>query len=179
MAKIRYIDNYDTVNGFWGVAVSVWFQGCPHRCYKCFNPETWNENDKSVKERNNIEAAKEIIEELDRYYPKTLSILGGESLAPYNIDDLLEILIYIKKIKPDLKIALWTGYEWDEIKYKEVIKYIDIVVTGEYIDDLHCDYKISKNILDKKRGSTNQKIINAKESLQNDEVVFWKKNGGL
>ena len=75
------------------------------------------------------------------------------------------ICVHCFRKNSDLKIALWTGYEWDEIKYKEVIKYIDIVVTGEYIDDLHCDYKISKNILDKKRGSTNQKIINAKESL--------------
>lgn len=172
MAKIRYIDNYDAINGFWGVAVSVWFQGCPHRCYKCFNSETWNENDVTVRERNNIEVAKEILEELDRYYPKTLSILGGESLAPYNINDLSEILKYVKTQKKDLKIALWTGYEWEDVKNKEVIRYIDVIVVGKYIDDLHRDYKITKNILDKKRGSTNQRVIDVKKSLKENKVVI-------
>lgn len=174
MAKIRYIDNYDAVNGFWGVAVSVWFQGCPHKCKGCFNPETWNENDPSVKERDNTEVAKEILSELDRYYPKTLSILGGDALANYNVKDLKEILNYIKERKPNLKIALWTGFELEQIKDLDVVKYLDVIVTGEYIEDLHCDYKITKNKSDKKRGSSNQRIINAKESLVQGKVVLYE-----
>ena len=176
MAKIRYIDNYDAVNGFWGVAVSVWFQGCPHRCKGCFNPETWNENDASVKERNNIEVAEEILSELDRYYPKTLSVLGGESLASYNIKDLKEILDYIKEKKPNLKIALWSGLEWEQIKDLDVIRYLDVIVTGKYIEDLHYDYKITKNILDKKRGSINQRIIDVKESIFQEKVINFDLN---
>lgn len=174
MAKVRYIDGYDAINGFWGVATSMWFQGCPHKCYKCFNPETWNKNDKSVKERNNIDIANEILEELDRYFPKTLSILGGEPLASYNIDDLLEIIRHIKVKKKDLKIALWTGYEWEEIKNYPVINYLDVIVTGKYIDELRCDYKITKNLLDKKRGSSNQKIIDVRKSILQGEIVNWK-----
>lgn len=171
MGKIRYIDNYDAVNGFWGVSVSVWFQGCPHRCKGCFNAETWNENDPSVKERNNIDIAKEIMDELNRYYPKTLSILGGEALAPYNEKDLEEILEYIKTKKQDLKIALWTGFEWEQVKDLGAVKYLDVIVTGRYVEDLHCDYKITKNKLDKKRGSSNQRIIDVKNSLIQGRVI--------
>ena len=174
MAKIRYIDGYDAINGFWGVATSVWFQGCPHHCKGCFNPETWNENDVSVKTRNNIEVAEEILSELDRYFPKTLSILGGEPLAEYNVVDLLEILKHIKSKKNNLRIALWTGFEWEQVKDLEVVKYLDIIVTGKYIEDLHCDYKITKNLLDKKRGSKNQRIICAKESILKNNTIEHK-----
>ena len=171
MGRVRYIDNYDTVNGFWGVAVSVWFQGCPHMCKGCFNPETWNWLDESVKTRENDDIVKEILDELDRYYPKTLSFLGGEPLAPYNREDLQEIIKCIKNIKPDLKIALWTGYEWEEIKDFSIIKNIDVIVTGKYIEDKHCEYKRTKNLIDKKRGSSNQRVIDVKESLRNGQVV--------
>ena len=82
------------------------------------------------------------------------------------------ILKYIKTQKKDLKIALWTGYEWEDVKNKEVIRYIDVIVVGKYIDDLHRDYKITKNILDKKRGSTNQRVIDVKKSLKENKVVI-------
>ena len=83
-----------------------------------------------------------------------------------------KILKYIKTQKKDLKIALWTGYEWEDVKNKEVIRYIDVIVVGKYIDDLHRDYKITKNILDKKRGSTNQRVIDVKKSLKENKVVI-------
>ena len=33
---------YNDVANAPGVAVSVYLQGCPHHCYNCFNPETWD-----------------------------------------------------------------------------------------------------------------------------------------
>ena len=40
---MRYakIKKNDIANGK-GVNVSIYLQGCPHRCPGCFNPETWD-----------------------------------------------------------------------------------------------------------------------------------------
>ena len=43
MAKINTIKEYDVANGP-GVRMSVWFQGCPHKCIGCFNEETWDKD---------------------------------------------------------------------------------------------------------------------------------------
>ena len=45
MAKINTIKEYDVANGP-GVRMSVWFQGCPHKCTGCFNEETWDKDGK-------------------------------------------------------------------------------------------------------------------------------------
>ena len=39
--KIAGVTANDVINGE-GVCVSVWMQGCPHRCKGCHNPETWD-----------------------------------------------------------------------------------------------------------------------------------------
>lgn len=178
MAKIRYINDFDIVNGFWGTSVSVWFQGCEHRCSSCFNSETWNPNDESVKERNNKDIADEILSKIDKYFSKNLSFLGGDPLATYNIDDLYEIIKLVKKAKPNIKIALWTGYTWEQLINSEKVirglKDIDIIVDGKYEEKLKCDYSASKVFNDKKRGSLNQKIIDVKKSLSNGRIILWE-----
>lgn len=171
MAKIRHINGFDITNGLWGTSVSVWFQGCEHRCKNCFNPETWNRFDKTVVDKNNNEIAQEILIELDKYFPKTLSFLGGDPMAEYNKNDLYEIICIIKNKKPNLKIAMWTGYTFNEIKNDKVVRLIDVIVDGKYIEELRCDYKITKDKRDKYRGSTNQRIINVKESLDKNKII--------
>ena len=39
--KYAGIIKNDIANGP-GIRVSFWVQGCPHKCYNCQNPETWN-----------------------------------------------------------------------------------------------------------------------------------------
>lgn len=175
MAKIRYINGFDITNGFWGTSVSVWFQGCEHMCKNCFNPETWNYFDDSVKEKDNKKVAKEILIELDKYFPKTLTFLGGDPMAKYNRNDLYEIIKIIKKEKPNLKIAMWTGYTFNQIKNDRVVPLIDVIVDGEYIEEFHCDYKITKDKRDKYRGSTNQRIIDVQASLKQNKIITYNK----
>ena len=165
--KIRHINKYDDVNGFWGVAVSVWFQGCEHRCKSCFNPETWDRYDNSVLDRTLEDVSSEVLLHLNKYYPKTLSILGGDPLSEYNRDDCFELVKYIKLKQPSLKIALWTGYIWDDIKHLELLKYIDVLVDGEFKLELK-DEKL------KHKGSSNQNEINVQESLKLNKIVKYK-----
>ena len=169
--KIRHINKYDDVNGFWGVAVSVWFQGCPHMCNQCFNPETWDRYDSSVVDRTLEDVSSEVLSEINKYYPKTLSILGGDPLAEYNRNDCLELLKAIKISQPNIKTALWTGYKWNEIKNLEVIKYIDIIVDGEFKIEL-------KNEKLKHKGSSNQRVINAPLSIKENKVIEVNGLGG-
>lgn len=164
--KIRHINKYDDVNGFWGVSVSVWFQGCEHRCKSCFNPETWDRYDKSVLDRTLEDISSEVLLNLNKYYPKTLSILGGDPLSEYNRDDCLQLVKEIKSKQTDLKIALWTGYLWNEIKHLQILKYIDILVDGKFKLELKDD-KL------KHRGSSNQREIDVQRSLNTGKIVKY------
>ena len=49
---------------------------------------------------------------------------------------------------------------------REFLSYIDVLVDGEYIEELH---KFSLRF----KGSSNQRIIMVQESLREKEVVLW------
>ena len=52
-----------------------------------------------------------------------------------------------------------------DLKDKEILNYIDVLVDGQYKDELH-------NPKLKYCGSSNQRVIDVKKSLQKDEVVL-------
>ena len=54
-----------------------------------------------------------------------------------------------------------------DLKDKEVLKYIDVLVDGQYVDELH-DPTL------KWRGSSNQRVIDVKKTLQNKDVVLYE-----
>lgn len=62
----------------------------------------------------------------------------------------------------------WSGFRFDkELKDKEVVKYLDVLVDGQYMDDLH-------NPTLKWKGSSNQRVINVQESLKKNEVILMQ-----
>lgn len=54
----------------------------------------------------------------------------------------------------------------DDILRKEIVSQCDVVVDGEYIDEL-------RDITLKWRGSSNQRVIDVKKSIEKGEVVLW------
>ena len=153
--RLAKIMENDTVDCDSGICVSVWFQGCPHRCKGCHNPETWNFED--GQEINNEEAIKQIIELIDKNgIKRDLSILGGEPLAFQNIDNTIFIINKIREKFKNIKIYLWTGYTLEEIqeneKMKKVKELIDVLIEGRYIEE-------QRDITLELRGSKNQRII--------------------
>ena len=159
--KIRKMDIADGP----GVRVSVFFQGCAFHCKNCFNPETWDF--KAGKEFTD-ETIEEILNLCDKDFITGLSLLGGEPMHPTNIEGSTKLAKMFKERFPDKTIWSWTGFLFDEyLKDKEIVKYLDVVVDGQFVDELR-----NPNL--KWKRSANQIVIDVKKSLKKGEVVLWE-----
>ncbi len=158
--KIRKMD----ISNGPGVRVSIFMQGCAFKCYNCFNPETHDFN--GGKEFTD-ETIDKIIDLASKDYIVGLSILGGEPMHPLNIEGTTKLAKRFKATYPNKTIWCWTGFLMDkDLMDKEVLKYIDVLVDGQYKDELH-------NFLLKYCGSSNQRIIDVAESLKANKVVLY------
>ena len=147
-----------------GVRVSVFMQGCQFHCKNCFNSETWDFN--SGNEFND-ETISKILELCKKEYINGLSILGGEPMNPVNVEGTTKLAKKFKETFPKKDLWMWSGYKYEELKDKEVFNYVDVLVDGQYVDELH-DPTL------KWRGSSNQRVIDIKKSKQSEQVVLIK-----
>lgn len=154
---MRYatIKRNDTVNIYQGIAVSLFTQGCPHRCPGCWNPETWDF--RGGQEISYTELKTKIFDALSAYnIHRDLSILGGEPLCPTNSQYILQLIKEVKEYSPQIKVYVWTGYELDElykiIKDLTLLQNIDYLITGRYDQS-------KRDITLPLRGSSNQKVL--------------------
>ncbi len=154
--KIRKMD----ISNGPGVRVSIFMQGCEFHCKNCFNPETWDF--KKGKEFTD-KTIERVLELADKEYIQGLSILGGEPMHPKNIDNTLKLVKVFKEKYPEKDIWVWSGFLFDNLKDKEVLKYINVLVDGQYKDELH-DFRL------KFRGSSNQRVIDVQKSLKRGKV---------
>ena len=162
--RYNIVRKMDISNGR-GVRVSVFMQGCEFHCKNCFNPETWDFE--GGKDFNN-DTIDEVLELCDKDYVKGLSILGGEPMHPKNIKATTELAKAFKEKYPNKNIWVWSGFKFDEdLKDKEVMNYIDVLVDGRYSDELH-DPTL------KWRGSSNQRVIDVQKSLKNNNIIEFK-----
>ena len=157
--KIRKMD----ISNGPGVRVSVFMQGCTFNCKNCFNPET---HDFRGGKEFTDETINKILELCDKDYIVGLSILGGEPMHPKNIEGTTKLARAFKERYPNKTIWSWTGFLFDrDLKDKEVMRYIDVLVDGQYKDELH-DFRL------KWCGSSNQRVIDVKQSLDKKDVVL-------
>ena len=162
--RYNLIRKMDISNGP-GVRVSVFMQGCAFHCKNCFNPETW---DFEGGQEFTDETIKEVLDLCNQSHIKGLSILGGEPMHPKNIEATTKLAKSFKQKYPEKTIWVWSGFLFDkDLKDKEVLKYIDVLVDGQYMDDLH-DFTL------KWRGSSNQRVIDVQKSLAQNEVVLFE-----
>ena len=91
---------------------------------------------------------------------------------------LVELLRRIKREHPDKNIWCFTGYEFEDLMIHgkkhtkvsmEILSYIDVLVTGRF-DITKRD--ISDN--NRWRGSTNQRVIDVKQSLAENKLITVK-----
>ena len=158
--KYNKIRKMDISNGP-GVRVSIFLQGCSFHCKNCFNPETWDfENGLEF----NDEVIDEVIELCGKSHIKGLSILGGEPMHPKNINGTIRLAKRFKETYPDKDIWVWSGFLFDQVINKEIFDYIDVLVDGQFVDDLK-DYSLDW------RGSSNQRVIDVQKSLKENKIV--------
>ena len=162
--RYNLIRKMDISNGP-GVRVSVFMQGCSFHCKNCFNSETWDfEGGKEF----NDETIEKILNLCGQNYVEGLSILGGEPMHPTNIEGTTKLAKAFKEKYTNKSIWVWSGFLYDrDLKDKEVLKYIDVLVDGQYVDELH-DPTL------KWRGSSNQRVIDVKKTLQNKDIVLYE-----
>ena len=162
---MRYnkIRKMDIANGP-GVRISIFFQGCAFHCKNCFNQETWD-FDKGNEFTD--EVIDEIISLAKEDYITGLSILGGEPMHPTNIKGTTELAKKFKEIYPNKTIWAWSGFTFEDyIKDKEVVNYLDVLVDGQFVDEL-------RNPKLKWRGSSNQRVIDVQKSLKDGKVILY------
>lgn len=166
----------DMLNGD-GLRVVLWVSGCSQKCFNCHNPQTHDFN-------SGIpftgETMQELLDDLSQPYISGLTLSGGHPLEYQNLETVYKIVKTIKEKFPSKTIWLYTGYTWEEILGKDkeyedhemngispldVIKYCDVLVDGKYEND-------KRDISLAWRGSSNQRVINVQESLNQGEVVL-------
>lgn len=178
---------YPDMNNGDGLRVVLWLSGCNHHCFNCQNHQTWDINsgipfDESAKE--------ELFRELDKDYISGLTLSGGDPLHEANLDGVLDLVNEIRLSLPNKSIWIYSGYTWESImnyessetddfdyieesyidglyeKRKQIISQCTVMVDGRYIDS-------QRDITLKWRGSSNQRVIDIKKSLDNKKIVLY------
>lgn len=147
------ITKEDMLNGE-GLRVVLWVSGCNHGCKNCQNPITWNEKSGITFDEK---AEKELFEALDKPYISGITFSGGDPLFPSNRETVLNLAKKCKDLFPDKTVWLYTGYKWEEICELKNFGNIDILVDGEFVQELKDDNLPWV-------GSSNQRIIDVKKS---------------
>ncbi len=159
--RYNLIRKMDISNGP-GVRVSIFMQGCEFHCKNCFNPETWNFKDGK---EFNAQTIDKVLELCEKDYVVGLSILGGEPMHQANIEGTKKLAKAFKEKYPNKSVWAWSGFRFEDLKDKDVLKYIDVLVDGQYKDELH-DPTL------KWRGSSNQRVIDVQKSLKDGKIDF-------
>ena len=154
--KIADIINESIVDGP-GIRMTIFAQGCPHKCIGCHNPAT-----------HDFDAGKyisvdEIIDKI-----KKNPLLGGITLSggePFSQAEVFAKLAE-KAHELNLNVITYTGYTVEEIfagvdknkGWKELLTQTDTLIDGPFILE-------QRDLTLKFRGSKNQRIIDPKESI--------------
>ena len=159
-ASIRKLD----ISNGEGLGVTLFTQGCPFHCKNCFNPET---HDFDGGKEYTIDTKNAILSLINRAQIKRFSILGGEPLIERNKKDMIDLCSSIKEIRPDIKIWVYTGNIFENVKddwYELLYNYVDVLVDGPYVDS-------KRDLRLKFRGSSNQRVIDVRKSIFEGKVV--------
>lgn len=165
------IKQYDVANGP-GVRVSLFVSGCTHHCKNCFNQETWDFNFGEEFTEKEIDR---IIEYMKPSYVQGITLLGGEPMEYTNQKGLLPLVRKIKQVYPEKNIWCFTGYLFDKdimermyVKWpetRELLSFFDVMVDGRFVEEL-------KSLALRFKGSSNQRTIDVKKSLEQKKVVL-------
>ena len=150
-----------------GFRTAIYCAGCVNRCPGCHNPESWDIN--NGKEMSTEEILQKVL--ADPFADVTFT--GGDPMfQPEGFTELAQA------IKANSKKTIWcyTGYTFEEIikdeRKKELLGYIDVLVDGRFIQELRDESLYF-------RGSSNQRLIDVKASLEQGKAVIYEYEPGI
>ena len=155
----------DMLNGD-GLRVVLWVAGCTHGCKECQNPVTWDPNSGILFDES---AKQEIFEQLEKAYISGITFSGGDPLYVQNISEVTKLAKEIKEKYPTKTIWLYTGSTWEQIQTMKLMKYVDVLVDGEFEVD-------KKDATLHWKGSSNQKVIDVQKTLEKGEIVLHEED---
>lgn len=174
--------NYESINDGEGVRTVIYISGCSHNCPNCHNPQTHDIN-YGVEFTNKLQ--NEIIDNIEKIpFISGITLSGGDPLHNNNVFDVYNLVNMLKAKFQNKNIWLYTGYTWNQIFYpavtdnfdperdkildcrKRIVKMCDVIVDGRYVDGL-------RDVSLRFCGSSNQRVIDVKESLKRNEVVLY------
>jgi len=160
MKKVRVagITKSSVVDGL-GIRTVVFFQGCPRHCPGCHNADTI-----PLTGGQEMTVSQLVTEINNSISPMTKGITfsGGDPLA--QPEALLEAIELLREQQPNLDIWVYTGYTFEEMRDNPVMKMIDVLVDGPFI-------QAQRDISLAFRGSHNQRLIDIPKTLATGEVV--------
>lgn len=171
------IKKNDIANGV-GVRVSLFVSGCTHHCPGCFNEEAW---DFGFGKPFTGETEEEILDALAPDYIEGLTLLGGEPFEPENQKALVPFLEKVRERYPQKNLWCYTGYTLEQDLLRDsrarcgytdrMLSMIDVLVDGRFVEAL-------KDISLPFRGSSNQRILNLRATLESGSAKLLEMGGG-
>lgn len=147
-----------------GLRFTVFTQGCAHACPGCHNPET---HDIAGGHEERVET----LAELMGSNPLTggLTLSGGDPfLQAADCAALAKIAHAQGK-----DVWTYTGYTWEAVlaagrpDWRALLEETDVLVDGPFVRE-------KKSYAARFRGSSNQRLIDVKKSLEAGSVVLWE-----
>ena len=146
-----------------GIRRVFFAQGCKHNCNGCFNPDTHDFNGGELCDMDYL-----IGEVKKNPIIKGITFSGGDPI------EQAKRFAYMAKAFKEMNLNIWcyTGYTFEQLLEKmndiegleDLLNNIDVLVDGRFEID-----KKKEGI--KYRGSSNQRLIDVKKSLENGKVI--------
>ena len=159
MDTIRLIGyNSCSVTDGEGLREVVYVAECTHMCKGCQNQKYWADKGETY-------AIDNVVEKLTKNPLTDVTISGGDGLT-VQYENTVELCKRLKS-KSDKNIWVYTGYTYEELielGKTDIFNYIDVLVDGKFELD-------KRDITLKFRGSSNQRIIDIKKSLEENKIV--------
>lgn len=153
---------YDSVVDGPGLRTTVFVQGCNHHCPGCHNPETQGAG-------GYFTDTKLLAETLTMGRSMVhLTLSGGEPMLQAKA---LVDLVHRMREHTSVDVWCYTGFTWEELQknadMKELAVLCDVIVDGRFVLALRDTSLLF-------RGSSNQRLIDVRRTLEEGKVIEWE-----
>ena len=142
-----------------GFRTSIYCAGCPNACPGCHNPQSWDIR------HGTMTSTEELMEEIMSDPFANVTFSGGDPM--FQAEGFAELARAIRE-QSDKTIWCFTGYKFENLLKNpiqlELLQLIDVLVDGPFVQSLRDEDLFF-------RGSSNQRLINVRKSLETGQVV--------